>query len=71
MGKFTLVKLKSLRIGSSFTGFSVDDEDAGDLGELSEDDLVLVFDHSHDSVGEQVPVPFIILALMQTCSRER
>ena len=64
VGKFALVELKSLRIGCSFTWLSVDDEDARDLRELCKYNLVVVFDLSHDSIGEEISVALIIFRLM-------
>ena len=50
MTQFSLVQLESLRIGGSLTRLTIDDKDAWDLGQLCEDDLVLIFNSSDDTV---------------------
>ena len=51
MRQFSLVELQTFRVGGSLTRLAVDDEDAWDLGQLSKDDLVLVFNSSDDPIG--------------------
>ena len=65
VAQFSLVQLEALWVGSSLAWLPVDDEDARDLRQLSEDDLVLIFNAANDSIGQQVAIPLIIFILVQ------
>lgn len=48
--QLAFIELKALGIRCSLAWLAIDDEYARDLRQLSEDDLVLVFDRSDDSI---------------------
>ena len=56
-----LVEIEPFGVGLALTRLAVHDEHAGDLRQLREDDFVLVFHASDDSVLEQVSIALIIL----------
>lgn len=60
MGKFPLVEIQTFGVRSTFGRLTVNNEHARDLRQLSEDDLVVVFNAAHDAVFEQVAVAFIL-----------
>jgi len=60
--QFSLVQLQALRVGCPLTRLTVNDENAWDLRQLCEDDLVLVFNSSDNSISKQVAVPFVFLS---------
>ena len=65
MRKFPLVKLQSFWVRCSLARLPVYDQNAWNLREFSEDDLVVIFNLSDNSIGEQVAVSLIIFGLMQ------
>lgn len=69
MGQVALVQVEALGVGVALAGLTIDDEDSGDLGQLSKDDLVLILDPTHDAVLEEVTVPLIVLVLCQLYKR--
>jgi len=62
VSQVSLVQNQPVGVGVSLAGLAVDDEDAGDLRQLGEDDLVLVLDAADDAVLQQVAVPLVLLA---------
>ena len=66
MTQFSLVQLESLRIGCPFTRLTIDDKDAWYLWQFGKNDLVLILDAPHNSIGQQVTIAFIIFTLMES-----
>ena len=66
VGELSLVKLQSLRVCIPLAWLSVDDKDARDLWQLSKDDLVVILNHAHNTVCEQISVSLVLLTLMES-----
>ena len=66
MGELSLIELETLRVSTSLAWLSIDNEDSWDLGELSKDDFVVVLDHTHDTIGQEISVSLIIFTLMKS-----
>ena len=66
MTEFSFIQLEPLGVRSSLAWLSVDDKHAWDLRQFCKDDLILILDAAHDTIGEQVAVAFVILTLVQS-----
>ena len=66
VGELALIKLEAFGVGGPLARLAIDDEHARNLRQLSEDDLVLILNTPHNTIGEQVAIALVILALMQS-----
>lgn len=66
MCQLTLIKVKPVRVGHSFTGLTVDDKYSWDFRKFSKDDFVVVFDPPYYALLEEVAVALIVFRLVET-----
>jgi len=63
MWELSFIEIKPLWVGIPLRRLSVDHKDSRDLRELSENDLVFIFNPSHDTILKEVSISLIFLVL--------
>jgi len=59
--QLSLIQVKAFGVLRPLRRLSVNDEHAWDLGQLRENDLVVVLHSAHNSILQKVAVPFVVL----------